>query len=81
MASGSVEIDYSTRPQLARLLDKQIMGINVLPDGRTEFYDNCDGCFGVVLTKTDILALADELKELALLMPDTPPINHYPDES
>jgi hypothetical protein len=44
---------------------KRVFKIEKLPNGDFDFEECCDNCFGVALTKEEMLGLAEEIKALA----------------
>jgi hypothetical protein len=44
---------------------KRIFSVQKLNDGTFDFVEQCDQCFGLALTKDQLLGLIEELKELA----------------
>lgn len=51
---------------LAALKDARVLGVVPASGGRFEFIEWCDEYFSAILTREQVLALADELRALAM---------------
>lgn len=54
---------------LEALSSAAIFDVERSVDGRFYFSDGAEGCFGATLTRDQVLALADELRDLAISGP------------
>lgn len=50
---------------MSALADSNVFEVIKTGDGRFEFWECCDNYFGSILTKEQVLTLADELRRMA----------------
>lgn len=67
-----IELDgecSNTKPKdetvLAALEDARVFAVKATKDGKFRFRERCDDYFSAILTKEQVLLLADELRALA----------------
>lgn len=61
--SGTTETALTVQEALK---DAKVMSVKRLPDGRFRVREECDGYYGAWLTQEQLLALADELRAMAM---------------
>ncbi len=63
--------DYVDIPSILEALEEaRVFSVQKTEENTIEFVDACDACFGLELTKNQVLSLCDELSEMAASLED-----------